>query len=457
MALKYLKTKKVVHRDIKPSNIFYDEKRDIVLLGDFGIAHFKNSDMTKKNNRLANFLYHAPEQGNKGKIGHYTDIFSLGLIINEMFTNNIPKGKGYDLIQNHCIEYYYLDSIVETMILNDVNKRCNDITEIIEKIKFQKNKNIELINNINEFAKEQINQLNIKNKNKLIKQLESDLFRCFVYMNGDYSYDINSNYHCNISYSLNKFIVNQIKIIEIEKIAKEKFKYESNCYSKDAGYKNLNLEDEEQKKLYDRFYEIILILNNNNPQLNYKNSKKALKLFSSLCDYHAKELLKNAEEILEDKYETFTNAPLFWIANNLKKYKNILFDSEKIYIFDYLSVIEENIKSNIEQDDFEEKDLIRERVDNTLKKIFPSIQFEKDNSNPSYTLIFKRKRDCFKFLMYSEEYQKSVSTEEVTYFDIKDLKNSMEKIGTSYYFELDNFLRYSLIDRILQYNKLYND
>lgn len=57
----------VVHRDIKPENILFDDKSGEPIIADFGIAHFKKEDLatmiqTKKGDRMANYMYAAPEQ-----------------------------------------------------------------------------------------------------------------------------------------------------------------------------------------------------------------------------------------------------------------------------------------------------------------------------------------------------------------------------------------------------------
>lgn len=42
----------VVHRDIKPENIFYCKSNNKLYIGDFGISHFKESDLTKEGDMI---------------------------------------------------------------------------------------------------------------------------------------------------------------------------------------------------------------------------------------------------------------------------------------------------------------------------------------------------------------------------------------------------------------------
>lgn len=54
----------VTHRDLKPENVLYDQRNDLLLIADFGIAYFEEEIIytaveTKENDRLANFQYAA--------------------------------------------------------------------------------------------------------------------------------------------------------------------------------------------------------------------------------------------------------------------------------------------------------------------------------------------------------------------------------------------------------------
>ncbi|MEE9337627.1 MAG: protein kinase [Methylococcaceae bacterium] len=126
----------VVHRDLKPENILYRNSMSDVVLADFGIAEFGEEDLytaveTKDGTRLANFQYAAPEQRVRGgKIGKETDIYSLGLIINEIFTGELALGKNHKNIGDYSKQYQYLDSIVERMLQQNISDRYSDISEV---------------------------------------------------------------------------------------------------------------------------------------------------------------------------------------------------------------------------------------------------------------------------------------------------------------------------------------
>jgi serine/threonine protein kinase len=126
----------IVHRDIKPENILYKNTDARLALADFGIARFTEDELytaveTKVQDRLANFLYAAPEQRVRGRIiDHRADIYAIGLILNEMFTHEIPQGTGYKTISSVSTEYSYLDEIVEKMIRQNPEDRFNSIQEV---------------------------------------------------------------------------------------------------------------------------------------------------------------------------------------------------------------------------------------------------------------------------------------------------------------------------------------
>lgn len=88
-ALEVAHNNNLIHRDIKPQNIIVTSD-GIVKITDFGIAKSLIEDNTKTINILGTSYYISPEQA-QGKILSYsTDIYSLGIVMYEMLTADLP-------------------------------------------------------------------------------------------------------------------------------------------------------------------------------------------------------------------------------------------------------------------------------------------------------------------------------------------------------------------------------
>jgi serine/threonine-protein kinase len=82
----------IVHRDLKPHNILIDE-HDLVKIVDFGLAAGvspTDSRLTQRSARMGTPAYMAPEQVRGGSVDPRTDIYSLGIIMYELFTGKTP-------------------------------------------------------------------------------------------------------------------------------------------------------------------------------------------------------------------------------------------------------------------------------------------------------------------------------------------------------------------------------
>lgn len=116
----------IVHRDIKPENVLVDKSFEHAVLADFGIAHFDCAGVTVDNDMLMNRYYYAPEQ-RKGvgatNVASSADVFSLGLILNEMFTLNVPRGESYLKIADEYPLLSELDDLVVKMTAQDPDER----------------------------------------------------------------------------------------------------------------------------------------------------------------------------------------------------------------------------------------------------------------------------------------------------------------------------------------------
>lgn len=142
--------KSVWHRDLKPENILCSHDANTLVLADFGIAHFEESELhtaveTKHSDRLANFRYAAPEQRERGaEVNHRCDIYALGLLLNELFTRTIPQGSSYQTIGDVNADYAYLDNIVDAMIRQDPTQRLSEIREVKQELIAHRNSFIAL-------------------------------------------------------------------------------------------------------------------------------------------------------------------------------------------------------------------------------------------------------------------------------------------------------------------------
>jgi eukaryotic-like serine/threonine-protein kinase len=93
-AVQYAHSNAVIHRDLKPSNILVKKDGSVRLL-DFGIAKQLEGldvsvDQTMTGLRLMTPAYAAPEQIRGDHIGVQTDVYSLGVILYQLLTGQLP-------------------------------------------------------------------------------------------------------------------------------------------------------------------------------------------------------------------------------------------------------------------------------------------------------------------------------------------------------------------------------
>ena len=89
-ALDYAHAQNVVHRDIKPANIMYEAEAGVVKVTDFGIARITDSSKTKTGMVLGTPSYMSPEQLSGKKVDGRSDLFSLGVMLYQMTTGQLP-------------------------------------------------------------------------------------------------------------------------------------------------------------------------------------------------------------------------------------------------------------------------------------------------------------------------------------------------------------------------------
>ncbi len=134
----YLHNHGIVHRDLKPANIFTDE--GVVKIGDYGLSKFiacGASDV--QTGAVGTFHYMAPEIGN-GDYGKGIDTYSLGIVLYEMLTGNVPfEGESsQEIMMKHLTALPTLDgieephrSVVARALAKDPTRRFETVGEML--------------------------------------------------------------------------------------------------------------------------------------------------------------------------------------------------------------------------------------------------------------------------------------------------------------------------------------
>jgi serine/threonine protein kinase len=89
-AIAHAHENQIIHRDIKPQNILMDEEGHVKVT-DFGIAtSLAATSYTKTNSVIGTVHYLSPEQARGGIATKKSDIYSLGIVLYELLTGELP-------------------------------------------------------------------------------------------------------------------------------------------------------------------------------------------------------------------------------------------------------------------------------------------------------------------------------------------------------------------------------
>ena len=130
-ALEYAHSKGVIHRDIKPENILLD-KEGRVKIADFGLARVMEGEgasrMTRSHVVMGTPGYMAPEQYQSMSVDHRADIYSLGAVLYEMLTGQLPVGR-FELPSKRVQVDVRLDEVVLKALESEPDRRYQRASE----------------------------------------------------------------------------------------------------------------------------------------------------------------------------------------------------------------------------------------------------------------------------------------------------------------------------------------
>lgn len=132
VALQYAHEHGIVHRDIKPENLLLD-KEGHIKIADFGIAKMLNAESSDvgltESQPAGTPQYMAPEQKECRHTDHRADIYSLGVLLYELLTGELP-GKPLTPPSKKVVVDVRLDEIVLRALDENPERRYQTIAEV---------------------------------------------------------------------------------------------------------------------------------------------------------------------------------------------------------------------------------------------------------------------------------------------------------------------------------------
>ncbi len=153
----YLHKQKVIHRDLKPNNILITDGMNgrFVKITDFGLATIHEFEGQSHTKYTGTQRYVAPEVMSSRKYDTKADIYSLGLILQELFNIDINEYLKYKsffeiLIFDFLFEFFFIRSsmmIINNSLLNKYNNLIKSICEMMSAMKSMRPTCEQLLNN----------------------------------------------------------------------------------------------------------------------------------------------------------------------------------------------------------------------------------------------------------------------------------------------------------------------
>lgn len=115
----------IVHCDIKPHNIILNDEQEVKVT-DFGIARAVNSSTVRVTETVVGSAhYFSPEQAKGGEIKAYSDIYSLGVVLYEMTTGELPFSGDSPI--SVALKHIQQQPVQPLQINGDIPKDVNDL------------------------------------------------------------------------------------------------------------------------------------------------------------------------------------------------------------------------------------------------------------------------------------------------------------------------------------------